>query len=686
MINQILDLLVPIASTLLELSIKSSALIVFIIILKSIFRFKLPPQWHYALWFILVIRLLIPFDITTHYNFMNFNNVIETGVDRNEYVIPNEKDELVFDENEILNPSLGSIAAIQNKMEQSNGLIITRIMISVWLIGMIVLLTFLFRTIWIISKSLKNKKSVKDELTLWVFKDCSKRMKIRSNLNLFESEQVKIPFLIGLIKPQIIIPVNFSHVLKRTELSHVFLHELSHYKRLDVLCAWVTTILNVIHWFNPLIWLAFYLMRVDREIACDGNALKYLSNKEQLEYGRSILQLVEKNRYEISMPLAVGLINNKFELSRRIKMLANKCSNRRKWKVLFVCVFIPLLTMSFTKYVPNLQNVEDKVAIVAGHGGNDPGAIGIGGIKEKNLTLQISDKIYDKLNETELDVFLLRKDDRFISLKKVTNMLDSVNADLAIYIHCNFHKDSSYNGLKTYYQKDNNRSFTMDSLFHQQFKSTLNINDNGSDTPPFWVLKETDVPGVMINAGFISNEEDLDKLMNDDFQDNLASDVRDAILKFFTSYNMKLSISDQLEQGINYKLKCPVDSGEVTSGFGMRTHPVLKVKRHHDGIDIKAPQDTPVYAAADGYIRLAGRNGGYGNMVSIEHADSIITRYGHLNEMLVKTGQEIKRGELIGTVGKTGLTTIAHLHFEVRINGKLVDPMKMLNTYYFYVK
>jgi len=123
----------------------------------------------------------------------------------------------------------------------------------------------------------------------------------------------------------------------------------------------------------------------------------------------------------------------------------------------------------------------------------------------------------------------------------------------------------------------------------------------------------------------------------------------------------------------------PLMKGVVSSKFGMRTHPVLKVRRHHDGLDFSAPKGTPVYATADGVIKHAGRNGGYGNMVIISHKYGFETCYGHLNKFVVREGQTIKRGDKIGEVGNTGLTTASHLHYEVKHRGKVVDP----STYYF---
>lgn len=123
----------------------------------------------------------------------------------------------------------------------------------------------------------------------------------------------------------------------------------------------------------------------------------------------------------------------------------------------------------------------------------------------------------------------------------------------------------------------------------------------------------------------------------------------------------------------------PVIWSRISSRFGFRKHPILGVRKFHDGFDMVAPMGAPVYASDKGIVVYAGWMGGYGNMIEIQHS-KIITRYGHLSKINVQIGQEVKRKQLIGRVGSTGLSTGAHLHFEVRRrgDGKLLNPRKYL--------
>jgi len=118
----------------------------------------------------------------------------------------------------------------------------------------------------------------------------------------------------------------------------------------------------------------------------------------------------------------------------------------------------------------------------------------------------------------------------------------------------------------------------------------------------------------------------------------------------------------------------PVIEGRITSDYGMRLHPIFKRYRKHPGVDFAAKMGTPIYAAADGVIKLARHNGGYGNCVFIDHQYGFETRYGHMQKILVRNGQRVRRGEKIGLVGKSGIATAPHLHFEVHYKGQEVNP------------
>jgi murein DD-endopeptidase MepM/ murein hydrolase activator NlpD len=121
--------------------------------------------------------------------------------------------------------------------------------------------------------------------------------------------------------------------------------------------------------------------------------------------------------------------------------------------------------------------------------------------------------------------------------------------------------------------------------------------------------------------------------------------------------------------------------GTVTSGFGPRVDPFTHALVFHDGVDLAAPEGTPILAAADGVVVAAGPRGAYGNAVEVAHADGTTSLYAHAREVTVRPGQRVHAGEEVAKVGSTGRSTGNHLHFELRRGGRAVDPRAVLKKY-----
>lgn len=149
----------------------------------------------------------------------------------------------------------------------------------------------------------------------------------------------------------------------------------------------------------------------------------------------------------------------------------------------------------------------------------------------------------------------------------------------------------------------------------------------------------------------------------------------------FRSLFMTWKKLDNLEQGvIAIPSVQPVQKLQFTSNFGIRSDPFRGTAAMHAGVDIPGPTGTPIYATADGIVSHAGRQGGYGNLVEVNHGKGIATRYGHLSRIMVADNTRVTRGQLIGLMGSTGRSTGPHLHYEVRIDGHAVNPVPFLTT------
>lgn len=169
--------------------------------------------------------------------------------------------------------------------------------------------------------------------------------------------------------------------------------------------------------------------------------------------------------------------------------------------------------------------------------------------------------------------------------------------------------------------------------------------------------------------------------------EDMIVDLSEKVDKLKRKVFIELKSQDELEALAIQKVKLfaaipaiqPISNKQlvaIASGFGVRIHPIYKVKKMHTGIDFAAPIGTPIYATADGKIEeVSVKFSGYGKMVVIDHGFGYKTRYAHMHDFAVRTGQNIKRGELIGYVGDTGISTAPHLHYEVMMNGVLINPV-----------
>jgi murein DD-endopeptidase MepM/ murein hydrolase activator NlpD len=158
----------------------------------------------------------------------------------------------------------------------------------------------------------------------------------------------------------------------------------------------------------------------------------------------------------------------------------------------------------------------------------------------------------------------------------------------------------------------------------------------------------------------------------------VQADSASTFKQLFTSWK-KL---DSLQSGaIAVPSDKPVKMARFESAFGERNDPFTGGRARHMGIDLSGPNGTPIYATADGTIAEAGWNsGGYGNLIKVDHGRGVETRYAHLSKIAIAAGQRVKRGQLIGYMGSTGRSTGSHLHYEVRIEGRAVNPVPFMKS------
>lgn len=200
------------------------------------------------------------------------------------------------------------------------------------------------------------------------------------------------------------------------------------------------------------------------------------------------------------------------------------------------------------------------------------------------------------------------------------------------------------------------------------------------------IFEADPIPRSVRQAGFggANRYEEIEKINNADLILNTAQRL-DKISKRL--YVQSKSFDEVIQKALDRELMLaslpaiqPVSNKDLThtaSGYGWRIHPIYKIRKFHEGMDFTAPIGSDVYATADGVVEEIENNTtrGYGNMVMLDHGYGYETVYAHLSGYKVKIGQHIKRGDIIGYVGNTGLSTGPHLHYEVRKNGNAVNPI-----------
>ena len=199
------------------------------------------------------------------------------------------------------------------------------------------------------------------------------------------------------------------------------------------------------------------------------------------------------------------------------------------------------------------------------------------------------------------------------------------------------------------------------------------------------------VDSVLTKAG-VSVDKLMAKLPKDEKEDSMGGPfipegkesllLKEANAELLAGLHQKIDRWEDLEQlEIMLPLGNPLKEFQRVSGaFGRRTDPFNKKKARHEGIDMVAPMRSPVLATADGKVLRAGPNGAYGKFVEMEHALGFRTRYAHMDEISVKKGQVLKAGEQVGLMGNTGRSTGPHLHYEIRVNKKVLNPYRFIRT------
>lgn len=324
----------------IQLSLMASILVAVILILQRSLRSRFSPYWHYALWTLFLMRLIVPWTPETSFSPYNWLPVhswsaVDTQLFKINPVGPVPEAELTPI------PVSASVNVVPSEVTlDAEPYSSTSFVIAVWLVGMFVFCTYALYRYWRIAKRVGPAKRILDPALIRTLEQCRMEMSIHRGVQLIDLSGFNGIALYGLWRPRIIAPRKLLCSLSEAELRHVFTHELAHLKHHDILVSWICLALQGIHWFNPIVWYGFYRMRLDREAASDYRVLRQFDS--DVSYGRTLLSVFEKIQSPDTLPGMVGIVENKSLLKRRIEMITQH--NNRAYRYPLIGAIVLLLT------------------------------------------------------------------------------------------------------------------------------------------------------------------------------------------------------------------------------------------------------------------------------------------------------------------------------------------------------
>jgi len=326
-------------STIAINSLVASFLITSIIGIKLVFKDKLSPKWHYFIWLLLLLKLAIPYGFESS---LSIQNVIPITAVAQEY-LETENSETIQENtnNSTLQSNSNSSKAsspvalspvLINETNTNENISINSLLPGIWLAGTLLMFGFMLFSNNMLYIKTKRGKLIEIPMISELLEEVKEEFSVTRTIQVFASDKVHSPILIGLIRPRLLIPMKVLYALSEDELRYIFLHELAHYKQKDLIIKLFSNLLCCIYWFNPVVLFGIKRMNTDCEISCDANALNVITDDEHKDYGLTLIKVItSQKRHVFTTSLSFG---NKKYIKRRLLMIANYKNSSIKWGVI----------------------------------------------------------------------------------------------------------------------------------------------------------------------------------------------------------------------------------------------------------------------------------------------------------------------------------------------------------------
>jgi bla regulator protein BlaR1 len=320
---------------------QAAVLIGLVLLVQWFFRKQLSPAWRYNLWLLVLIRLVMPSlpgSAVSVFNLAKFSRPLVADIAP---FSPVRQGELAGQRGIQSGVSTTVVDNAALPMPRSAREIFLTQCRWLWALGAIF---FFFRIVCQnvrFATRLRKRSCLCNQETLELLEHCKRDVNIRQQLVVLETPMIGSPSLYGLLHPKLLLPEGMTGTFTAPELRYIFLHELAHMKRRDMAVHWLMTVLQGLHWFNPIIWAAFSRMRADRELACDALALSCAKEEENRPYGETIIKLLEGLAQPASLPGLIGILETRNQMRRRMSAIAHFRRDKR-WSPLVCLILIGL--------------------------------------------------------------------------------------------------------------------------------------------------------------------------------------------------------------------------------------------------------------------------------------------------------------------------------------------------------
>lgn len=633
--------------------------VIVLTLLKPITKKWFTSSWHYYMWLVVLIVMIFPVRIS----FPEALNTTSTMAINSQSADEREL-------KEINNPTEAyESEERQSDSENSNSLMgipeYLKILVQdklnvislIWFAIMTALLLYKITGYMFFLSELQKKSDITDcpELIQYT----NKKIIVR------KSSKISSPLMIGIFKPTLLLP---ETAITPEQLKNILSHEMTHFKRKDILYKWFISTVKCIHWFNPVIYFVNKQVERECEISCDLSVVKDMSDEEKSNYINTIINLIVAGNLKASA-LTTKMTGDKETLKMRFNMIKKLKKIKKSTRIFSVVLAITLLLTAFfasgvlaTKV---LEEDSDILFIVNGKT-----------IEFDNKPFYENDTVYLPLREVLHKVGIMNhknsglewNNGRIIIRLAYDDTPDSYDKAVAE------RKIARYGSeIKTlnycYAIEIGKAEYILNPEDALPFKSELFAKHFNSKN------KMVNAPVLKGNITFVPYE----------YIDRFLEHNMSGVGPFGVDGPYDITCIVNSEKPIAYVSPCffwPAQNdidNSVSKDFGVRVNPATGEESFHNGVDTVAEENSLVCSAIRGKVTEVGFNSELGNYVIVENDCRVSTLYAHLSTVDVKEGDYLYKRANIGTVGKTGNATGAFLHFEIKIDGIYHDPMKFWN-------